>query len=162
MVAKKKSTQNAEQLKEVPILLLVAYILGALAGAGAYHILSNMQTEYDGVYNVPLDRTTIHHNKFELQVFPHVAFHELAHHIWNKRLNESQKLEFAGYYNHNPQSATEYGSINAEEDFAERYAHSIICRWYEPRTDNEQKDAFIARTHTEYQVVLSHQVWGLR
>jgi hypothetical protein len=163
MVAKKKRTQENETLERILRFMFLAWVIGILCGGGLYHIFGNTFEEgKQGVYNLELDKTTIYHDRFDLQVFPHVAFHELGHHIWYKRLNESQRLEFAGYYNHNPQSVTEYGATDASEDFAERYAHSIICRWYEPQTDNEQKDAFIAQTHIENQVVLSHQMWGIR
>lgn len=140
--------------KRLILIIMLAWILGLLTGGALMYII--MPKYYDsnaGSYNQFYDRTQIFHKNMGLAHFPHVAFHELAHHIWFKRLNETSRREFEQYYERNINSVTEYGSKNAEEDFAERYAFSIMCRAYKPNTDDSDKDEFIWRVHQEHRVV---------
>lgn len=53
--------------------------------------------------------------------------HELGHRMWYKFLTETDRAEFASLFGDVP-AVSEYGSSNAEEDFAEVFAHYVDGR----------------------------------
>lgn len=85
--------------------------LGAHFGVGAY-------------YRIERDEVTI----FSLSRSLHVLVaHELGHRLWFKFLSQAQRAGFESYFK-DVAAVSEYGGTNAEEDFAEVFAHYIDGR----------------------------------
>jgi len=85
--------------------------LGAHFGVGAY-------------YRIERDEVTI----FSLSRSLHVLVaHELGHRLWFKFLSQAQRAGFKSYFK-DVAAVSEYGGTNAEEDFAEVFAHYINGR----------------------------------